>query len=46
VLIVVEEGRTPQKAIKEATALLDEEKVVGMVLNKCWDPSGGRYYIY
>ncbi|NJN48329.1 MAG: AAA family ATPase, partial [Candidatus Competibacteraceae bacterium] len=46
VLIVVEEGRTPQKAIKEAAALLDEDKVVGMVLNKCWNSSGGQYYIY
>lgn len=35
ILVVVEEGKTPQKAIKEAISLLDQSKVIGMILNKC-----------
>ena len=34
ILVVVEEGRTPQRAIKEALSHLDSQKVIGMVLNK------------
>lgn len=34
-LVVVEEGKTPQKAVKEAVSLLDQNKVIGMILNKC-----------
>ncbi len=35
ILVVVEEGKTPQKAVKEAISLLDQSKVIGMILNKC-----------
>ena len=34
ILVVVEEGRTPQRAIKEALSHLDSQKIIGMVLNK------------
>ena len=34
ILVVVEEGRTPQRAVKVALSHLDSQKVVGMVLNK------------
>lgn len=35
ILVVVEEGKTPQKRIKEAVSLLDQGKAIGMILNKC-----------
>ncbi|MEZ5583857.1 MAG: polysaccharide biosynthesis tyrosine autokinase [Candidatus Competibacteraceae bacterium] len=35
VLVVVEEGKTPRKAIKEAVSLLDDTAIVGIVLNRC-----------
>lgn len=35
ILVVVEEGKTPQKIIKEAVLLLDQDKAIGMILNKC-----------
>ena len=34
ILVVVEEGRTPQRAVKDAISHLDSQKVIGMVLNK------------
>jgi len=34
ILVVVEEGRTPQRAVKDAITHLDSQKVIGMVLNK------------
>jgi exopolysaccharide/PEP-CTERM locus tyrosine autokinase len=34
ILMVVEAGRTPQHVVKEAVALLDDTKVIGMALNK------------
>jgi len=44
VLVVVEAGRTSQAAIKEAVAHLDQDKVIGMVLNKNRRGLGGDYY--
>ncbi len=34
IVVVVEEGRTPQDVVKEAVALLDANEIVGVVLNK------------
>jgi exopolysaccharide/PEP-CTERM locus tyrosine autokinase len=44
VLVVVEEGKTPQRAIQQAISLLDENKIIGMVLNNCLRSSKKRYY--
>ncbi len=44
VLVVVEAGRTPQRAVADAVALLPEDKVVGMVLNKSRRQLAGGYY--
>ena len=44
ILVVVEEGKTPQPVIQEAVSLLDEDKVIGMVLNKCQRSFGSKYY--
>lgn len=44
ILVVVEAGRTPQSAIKEAVAHLDKDKVIGMVLNKGRRAFGTEYY--
>ena len=44
ILMVVEAGKTPQHVIKEAIAKLDENKVIGMVLNKSRVSSSGDYY--
>jgi len=46
VLLVVEAGETPQSAVKEAVALLDERKVVGIVLNKYKGSDKGQYGAY
>lgn len=35
ILVVVEEGKTLRKDIKEAVSLLDQGKAIGMILNKC-----------
>jgi protein-tyrosine kinase len=44
VLMVVREGKTPRSAIDEALDLLDEDQVVGMVLNDCGRSRGASYY--
>lgn len=44
VLMVVREGRTPRSAIDEALDLLDENQVIGMVLNDCGRSRGAAYY--
>ena len=44
ILVVVEEGRTPQNRITKAISLLDDSKAVSMVLNKCPRWSKGDYY--
>lgn len=43
ILMVVEEGNTPQQAVKEAISQLKEDKVIGMVLNKSMQSSFGVY---
>ena len=43
-LVVIEEGKTPQKAIKQAISLLDKNKSIGIVLNKCYRKSSSSYY--
>ena len=45
ILVVVEAEHTPQETVKEAlAAIADEEKVIGLVLNKNRRKSGGGYY--
>lgn len=44
VLMVVEDGRTPQSALQEATGMIDDNKLLGMVLNCCSESRGGGYY--
>ncbi|HHI94740.1 MAG TPA: tyrosine-protein kinase family protein [Gammaproteobacteria bacterium] len=44
VLLIVEAGETPQNAVKEAVALLDERKVIGIVLNKYKGSGNGPQY--
>ncbi|MCK4951094.1 MAG: XrtA-associated tyrosine autokinase [Gammaproteobacteria bacterium] len=43
ILMVVEECKTPQQAVKEAISQLSEDKVIGMVLNKSVQSSFGVY---
>ena len=44
IMVVVEAGKTPQSAIKDAVAHLDKDKVIGMVLNKGRRAFGTEYY--
>jgi exopolysaccharide/PEP-CTERM locus tyrosine autokinase len=44
ILFVVEEGKTTQPDVQEALDLLDPDKVIGMVLNKCSARRGRRGY--
>lgn len=44
ILFVVEEGKTSQPALQEALDLLDPDKVIGMVLNKCSQAGGRSHY--
>lgn len=44
ILMVVEEGKTQQHSIQEAVSLLDKNKIIGMVLNKCQRRSSDKYY--
>ncbi len=44
ILVVVEEGKTSQHVIQDAIALLDQQKVIGMVLNKSLGLSSSKYY--
>ena len=44
VLLVVEEGKTTKDDILRAYALLDEEKIIGTVLNKSDQASSGVGY--
>ncbi|NTX00111.1 MAG: AAA family ATPase [Geobacteraceae bacterium] len=46
ILVVVEEGKTLQPVIQEAVSLLDEDKVIGMVLNRHHRLFGSKYYGY
>jgi protein-tyrosine kinase len=44
ILMVVEAGKTPQSAIKEAVSHFDSGKIIGMALNKSPQPARGSYY--
>lgn len=44
ILMVVEAGRTPQHAVQDAISKLDQDKVVGLTLNKTRQSRGGDYY--
>lgn len=46
IVFVVESGRTPQGAVKAALALLDDNKPIGLVLNKTRQALGAGYYGY
>jgi Mrp family chromosome partitioning ATPase len=44
ILLVVVAGQTPVDAIKESLAKLDEEKAIGLILNKSREGKGANYY--
>jgi len=44
ILVVVDEGKTPQQAIQQAVSPLDKNKLIGMVLNNCRRSSSHKYY--
>ncbi|MES9929430.1 MAG: XrtA-associated tyrosine autokinase [Candidatus Thiodiazotropha sp. 6PDIVS] len=44
ILLVVEAGQTPVDAIKDSLSRLDEEKAIGLVLNKSREGNGENYY--
>lgn len=46
IVFMVESGRTPQGAVKAALALLDDNKPIGLVLNKARQTMGTGYYSY
>jgi len=46
VLMVVEEGRTPKRALRQAIGALTPTPVIGSVLNMALSPSSGASYAY
>jgi exopolysaccharide/PEP-CTERM locus tyrosine autokinase len=44
ILLVVEAGETPVDAIKDSLSRLDQEKAIGLVLNKSREDKGSNYY--
>ena len=44
VLLVVEAGQTPRELVKESVALLDKNKIIGVVLNKNKISANKTYY--
>lgn len=46
VLMVVEEGRTPKRALRQAIGALTPTPVIGSVLNMSLSPSSGASYAY
>jgi exopolysaccharide/PEP-CTERM locus tyrosine autokinase len=44
ILIVVEAGKTPVEAIRDTMSRLDQDKAIGLVLNKSRDAKGDNYY--
>jgi receptor protein-tyrosine kinase len=46
IVMVVEAGRTPREAVKEAIATLDGAEVVGLLLNKSREARAGNQYGY
>jgi len=43
-VLVVEAGKTPQEALKEALALVDKNMIIGLILNKSGQLFGSDYY--
>jgi protein-tyrosine kinase len=46
IVLVIEAGKTPQSAVKDAVALLDEQQIVGVLLNKSERGIGTGYGFY
>ncbi|MES9992752.1 MAG: XrtA-associated tyrosine autokinase [Candidatus Thiodiazotropha sp.] len=44
IVVVVEAGKTPVEAIKDTLSRLDQEKAIGLVLNKSREAKGENYY--
>ncbi|MCW9024272.1 MAG: XrtA-associated tyrosine autokinase [Gammaproteobacteria bacterium] len=44
IIVIVEAEKTPKSAVKEAISLLDEDKAIGVVLNKTKKLSSKSYY--
>jgi len=44
VVLVTEESKTPQHAVKEAAEMLDENEIVGIVMNKGAQRKDGEGY--
>ena len=44
IIVVIEAEKTPRNVVEEAVKKLDEDKVIGMVLNKARKLSGHNYY--
>ncbi len=44
ITVVVEAEKTPQNVVREAIGMLDEQKVIGLVLNKTRKPGSYNYY--
>ncbi|MEJ2403373.1 MAG: XrtA-associated tyrosine autokinase [Candidatus Thiodiazotropha sp.] len=44
ILVVVEAGQTPVEAIKDSLSRLDQEKAIGLILNKSREGKGANYY--
>lgn len=46
IVFVVAAGSTPRGVVRDALAMIDESKPVGLVLNKARKPEGSSYYGY
>jgi len=44
ILLVIEEGKTPEHVVKEAISKINEDTVLGLVLNKCHSSQKSEYY--
>lgn len=44
ILLVIEEGKTPEHVIKEAISKFNQDTVLGLVLNKCHSSQKSDYY--
>ncbi|MET0051105.1 MAG: XrtA-associated tyrosine autokinase [Candidatus Thiodiazotropha sp.] len=44
ILVVVEAGQTPVEAIKDSLSRLDQDKAIGLILNKSREGNGTNYY--
>lgn len=46
ILLVVRLGKTPRKVLEKARTMLDQQKLLGVVLNDCSDPHSAYYAQY